>query len=241
VRRAAALVLAALALTGCETSAEKSAKLERAAKRAAASGAALAGVPSITRPSAHVKVVAATLVHASEGAAAAVTLRNESPRALGQVPIAITLKDARGRTVFENNAPGSEAALVSVPSIPAHAQLTWVDDQLPAKSEARSVSALVGEGRPLAASSPAISVGAVHLIEEATGQAATGTATNRSKTTQQHLVVFVVARRGVSIVAVGRAMLPELGAGASSQFRVFFTGSPQGAQLEASAPPTTFP
>jgi hypothetical protein len=241
VRRAAALVLAALALTGCETSAEKSAKLERAAKRAAASGGALAGVPSITRPSAYVKVVAATLVHASEGAAAAVTLRNESPRALGQVPIAITLKDARGRTVFENNAPGSEAALVSVPSIPAHAQLTWVDDQLPAKSEARSVSALVGEGRPLAASSPTISVGAVHLIEEATGQAATGTVTNRSKTAQQHLVVFVVARRGVSIVAAGRAMLPELGAGASSQFRVFFTGSPQGAQLGASAPPTTFP
>lgn len=47
--------------------------------------------------------------------------------------------------MFQNDVAGSESALVTVPPLPAHGQLTWVDDQLP-KSEASSVSARVGEG-----------------------------------------------------------------------------------------------
>jgi hypothetical protein len=45
--------------------------------------------------------------------------------------------------------------------------------------------------------------------------------------------------RGGRIVAAGRAVLPEVGAGQRAPFQVFFIGSPQGAQLQASAPPTT--
>jgi hypothetical protein len=238
--RRAALLLAALALTGCETSVEKSARLERAAKRAAVGGVAGAQVPAVTRPSAYVKVVGATLLHSTEGAAAAVTLRNNSPRTLEKVPIAITLKDARGRSVFQNNAAGSEAALVSVPSIAGHGELTWVDDQLPAKGNASSVNALVGEGVPFSGRAPALSVTGVHSSEEASGPGVSGSVANRSSNAQLHLVVFVIARRGSSIVAAGRAVLPEVAAGASTQFRAFFVGNPQGALLEANAPPATF-
>jgi hypothetical protein len=238
--RRAALLLAALALTGCETTAEKSAKLEREAKRSGASaGQGSAQVPSITRPSAYVKVLGAALVHGSEGAAAAVTLRNDSPRTFAAVPIAITLKDAHGHTVFQNNAAGSEAALVSVPSIGAHSELTWVDDQLPAKSEAASVGASVGEGTAVSGTAPAVSVSGVHTSEEASGAGATGTLANHSATAQLHLVVFVIARRGASVLAAGRAVLPELRAGASQTFHAFFIGNPQGAQLQASAPAGT--
>jgi hypothetical protein len=238
--RRAAFVLIALTLTGCETTAEKSAKLERTAKSAAAVRPA-AQVPSVTRRSADVRVLGATLLRSSEGGAAAVTLRNDSPRTLKEVPIAITLKDAGGHSVFQSDVAGSEPALVAVPSIPARGELTWVDDQLP-KSTATSVSVRVGEAPAVSGKAPPIAVTGARVEEEATnGPTATGTVSNHSRTAQLHLVVFAVARRGGRIVAAGRAVLPELAGGASAPFHAFFVGDPRGAQLEASAPPVTFP
>jgi hypothetical protein len=40
--------------------------------------------------------------------------------------------------------------------------------------------------------------------------------------------------------AAGRAVLPEVSAGASLPFQAFLQGNPSGARLEASAPATTF-
>ena len=93
-------MLAALALTACESNQERSAKLEKAAKvqeGAAARRRALAQrALTITRPSTKVKVTGATLVRGSEGAAAVITLRNVSATALRDLPIQITVRDARG-------------------------------------------------------------------------------------------------------------------------------------------------
>ena len=63
---------------------------------------------------------------------------------------------------------------------------------------------------------------------------------NRSKVAQQKLVVYVTARRAGRIVAAGRAILPEVAAGASVPFQAFLVGSAAGTQLQASAPATTF-
>ena len=66
----------ALALGGCETTAEESARLERAAGVQAGHGATAAkGLVDHARRH-HVRVLGATLLHSSEGAAAAVTLLN---------------------------------------------------------------------------------------------------------------------------------------------------------------------
>lgn len=230
----------ALALTGCETTAEKSAKLEAKAKREQALHPALTqkGL-SIARASTAVQVVSATVLHSSEGAAAVVTLRNVSSRALREVPIAITVKNAHGATLFQNDAPGLETALVSVPSLPPHGELTWVDDQVPPTGEPATVSALVGEAQTAPEKVPAINVEGVHQIEDPTnGVGAAGTVHNRSKVVQRSLVVFAVARRAGRIVAAGRAVLPEAPAGAATPFQVFFVGNPSGAHLETSAPPT---
>jgi hypothetical protein len=87
---------------------------------------------------------------------------------------------------------------------------------------------------------PRVSVGGVHTFADPTnGVGVEGTVTNSSKVAQQKLVVYVVARRGGRIVAAGRAVLPEVPAARGTPFQVFCIGSPQGAQLEASAPPTT--
>ncbi|MFI4992468.1 MAG: hypothetical protein ACHQCH_02485 [Solirubrobacterales bacterium] len=225
----------ALALTGCETTAEKSSKLEKAAKHTTLLQTGL----SITHTSTEVKVVSTTVLHDSEGAAVAVTLRNLSPHTLRDVPLAITVKDAGGKTLFRNDAPGLEAAFTSLSSLSAHGEVTWVDDQVPAAGQPVNVSAQAGVAPAAAAIPPKIEARGVHLAEEASSAiAAAGTIENRSKVAQRSLVVFVLARRAGRIVAAGRAVLPEVPAGSSVPFQAFFIGDPRGAQLQASAPAT---
>ena len=233
-------MLAALALSGCETTAEKSAKLEAKAKREQALHPTITqrGL-SIAHAGTRVRVVEATVVHNSEGAAAVVTVRNVSARALRSLPIAIAVKDAGGRTIFQNNSPGLEAALTHVSSLRAHGSLTWVDDQIPSPGAPASVNVTVGEAATASGSQPRIEVDGARPGEEASDET-TGTVRNRSSVTQQKLVVYVIARRAGKIVAAGRAVLPEAPAGASAPFHAFLVGNPAGARLEASAPATTF-
>lgn len=226
-----ALALAAIALTcsGCETTAEKSAKLERAAKRVA--HATQTGL-SIARPSTVVKILAKSVVHSSQGTAIVLTLRNDSSHALGEVPIAVALKGANGASVYSNSTPGLAKTLTSVALLPAHAELTWIDDQ--AQGEG-TISAEVGEGKPVTGALPTMTVHEAQLSEGS----AEGSVSNGSQTAQSELVVYAVARRAGRIVAAGRAVLASLGAGASSPFQIFFIGETNGATLQASAPPTS--
>jgi hypothetical protein len=254
---AGALVLAALALlcSGCETTAEKSAKLEKAAKRVAL--AQQTGL-SITRQSTVVKVTSASVVRGAEGSAAIVTLRNSSAKALRDVPLAITLKDARGSSVYSNDTPGLAKTLTSVALLPAHGEITWIDDQIAARA-ANSVSANVGEGAAVddgtnvgegsaaaggggggGGGAPRLELQGTHLAEDPGGGVdAEGTIVNRSRVEQSELVIYAVARRRGRVVAAGRAVLASLAAGASTPFQIFFVGDPKGAQLQLSVPPTT--
>ena len=75
---AAVALLALLALSGCESTQEKSAKLEKTAHHTRLVERGL----SVLEQSADVRVLGATLVHGAEGAAAVVTLRNDSAHAL---------------------------------------------------------------------------------------------------------------------------------------------------------------
>jgi hypothetical protein len=236
--RPAALLLCALALGGCETTAEKSAQLERVAKHAALDSER--GL-TIAKTSPYVKVIATQVLHSGEQTAAIVTLRNLSSHALRDLPIAITVRDASGHAIFQNNAPGLETALTSVALLPADAQGTWVDDQVQASGAPASVAALVGEAPRAPAGVPRLHVGDVHAIEDpASGSGAAGTVANASGIVQRDLVVYALARRGGKLVAAGRAVLPEVPAHGSSGFEIFWVGNPTGAQLVLSAPPTTF-
>jgi hypothetical protein len=182
-----------------------------------------------------VKIISTSVLRSSEAAVAVVELQNLSDRALRSVPIAITVTDARGATIYENNTAGLGAALVSIPSLASHATFTWVDDQLPASASAAAVSARVGESPALAGSVPQIAVAGVHLIEDPTnGVGAAGTVTNPSRVAQSKLVIFGLARRAGRIVAAGRAVLPELRVG-SMPFQIFFVGDPREAQLRVGA------
>jgi hypothetical protein len=243
VRRIGVLLLLALALGGCESSQERSAQIERRVKLARAAGG---GAPSehglrISGASAQVRVLATAVLHDSEGTAAVVTLRNRSGHALRDVPIAITVRDAAGGALYQNNAPGLEAALTSVPLLEPGAPFTWIDDQVQVSGAGApsGVSALVGEAPQAPASVPQIEVSGVHATEEAGGAGEAGTVQNGSAVAQHNLVVYGLARRDGRIVAAGRAVLSEVAAHGSSPFQVLFIGSATGAQVEASAPPST--
>jgi hypothetical protein len=230
------VVTAALALTGCETTAEKSAALERTAHHSHLAERGL----SITKQSADVRVLGAVLVHGAEGAAVVVTLRNDTAHAYKNVPIAITVKNAHGSTIFQNNAPGLEPALTSLGSMPAHSEATWVDDQVPGSGGPASVSAIAGESPIASGPVPRIEVADVHPSEESGTATAAGTVRNRSNVAQQALVVYVIARRAGRIVAAGRAILPEVSSGVSVPFQAFLVGASARARLEANAPASTF-
>jgi hypothetical protein len=124
--------------------------------------------------------------------------------------------------------------------MPAHSGATWVDDQVPAAGGPSSVSAIAGEPPIASGPVPGIEVADVHPSEESGTATAAGTVRNRSNVAQQSLVVYVLARRADTIVAAGRAILPEVPAGASVPFQAFLVGAPHGASLQASAPATTF-
>jgi hypothetical protein len=235
--RRLALALVALALAGCESTQEKSAKLKTKAKHLALATTGL----QITKTSTQVAVVEAVPISGSEGSAVAVTLRNRSSRALREVPIAVTVTDASGRTLYANDAPGLESALISVPSIAPHQTLTWVDDQIPDGGSPARASARVGEAPTFTSSMPRLSVSGVQRTEDPTnGSGASATVTNSSAITQRNLVAYAVARRRGRIVAVGRALLPEVPAGGSAPLQVYFVGEANGATLELTPSPTTF-
>ncbi len=234
--RLLALALAAIALAGCESTQEKSAKLEKLAKREAAEHKSPAQLNlTIAKPSKIVIVDATAVLHSSEGAAAAVTLHNRSSSALRNVPIEITVKDAHGATLYTNATPGLAAALASVPLLAAHATTTWVNDQVQLASTPASVSAKVGEGERVAGPVPQLAVVGAHLAEGA----AEGNVVNHSSVGQHEVVVYAIARRGGAIVAAGRALVPQIEVGATEHFQAFLIGNSQGAQLEVSAPPST--
>ena len=240
MRRTGLVLLAlALALTGCETTAEKSAKLEAAAKRqeqAATSTARAPRAPSITRTSTVVKVLAGSVLRSSAAAAAVVTVRNLSGAALRDVPIEITVRSASGSSLYTNDMPGLADGLADIPLLAAHGELTWVDDQVPANGAPSSVSAKIGEGERVTAPSPPLSVSATTLSDgSASEPSAEGSVVNHSALAQSEVVVYALARRAGRIVAAGRALLAQAAAASATRFQLYFVGDPRGAQLQFSA------
>jgi hypothetical protein len=227
-------------LSACQSTAEHSAELEKSAKH---ERLALRGI-SVTRENPNVRVVGSTVVHSNAGTAVVVALRNTSKRTIVDAPIEITVRDAKGAVLFQNDQPGADSALTHVSLLEAGREAAWVDDQVqipaPPGPPAASASAVVGPGTQPSGSVPSLRVSGTTLGGEGEETGASGTVTNLSKVPQEHLVVYALARKAGRIVAAGRAVLPEVGAGASVPFQAYFVGDPRGARIEASAPATTF-
>ncbi|MFZ2112770.1 MAG: hypothetical protein WAU77_03450 [Solirubrobacteraceae bacterium] len=228
----------AVTLCGCESTQERSAELQHQAKHDVLAARSAA----VTKESPSVQVLQSTVIHSSSQSAVVVALRNTSTHTLENAPIEVTVRDARGSVLYQNNASGLEPSLSTVSLLMPGRETIWVDDQVTASGVPASASALVGEGTQASGSIPQLSISGTHQSAEAGAETTlSGGVTNHSRTPQQNLVVYAVARRGVKIVAAGRAVLPEVPAASTNvPFQIYFVGDPSNAQIQTSAPATTF-
>ena len=231
-----ALVLVALLGLGCESTQDKSARLEREGAGAIDEQKGVV----VSRESKDVKVLSTTVLQDENGTAAVVRMRNSARSALTQVPVSIDVRARTGRSVFRNNDAGLEPTLVRVPLLRPGEEFTWVNDQVAVSGKPRAVRAKVGEASPLRGTPPRVTVTAPRLEQDpVSGVAATGFVANRSRVEQRKLVVFAVARKGGRVVAAGRAQINRLKAGKRARYTVFFIGDPRGARITLEAPPTS--
>ena len=231
-----ASLVALTALPGCDTTAQRSAELAAQSKTIATErGVEVAKVNTAVRV-----VDSATLTDAN-GSAVVVTVRATGTTALASLPIAIDVRDAAGKTIFRNDTPGAEPALVSLPVLSPGRSVTWVHDQVQAAGAPPArVVVRVGASRATAPRRlPRLTVSALALESDPTsGVEGAGRVTNDSAVPQRRLTIYAVARRGSKVVAAGRAVINRVGAGRSAGFSVFFIGDPRGARLTVTAPPT---
>jgi hypothetical protein len=234
---AASLALA-VASAGCESSQAKSRQLAKHAK-----GLLNQKGLTVTRQNADVKVVDAAVLHDANGTAVVVRMRSRAGAAQVDVPIGIDVTDAKGSSLFKNDAGGLEHSLVARSVVPAGGEVLWVNDQVTASGAPAKVSAAIGPSKstfegPL----PKLVVSNVHLTPEPHGVAARAVIENRSTVAQRNVLVFAIARAGGKIVAAGRAIVPKLPAGPKAKpvhLTVFFIGDPRRGTLQLEAAPTT--
>jgi hypothetical protein len=228
-------VLAGVSLTACESSQDKARKLREQAVAAAPKPLV------ISHPYRDVKVLDSALLHDQYGDAIAVELKNESNKTLVDVPILVDLRDSKGKSVYKNDAAGSEPALNHVALMKPGETFTWVNDQLKPDRLAKSAKVTIGppEGKA-PAKLPELVVSTPRTSNDISGTKVSGTVTNKSQIDQTQLTLFAVARQGGRIVAAGRGAIKKLKVGAApGSYVIFFIGNPAGADVTVEAPPVT--
>jgi hypothetical protein len=233
---AVAAVGIALVTTGCQSTQSKSAEI----------AAELGPVQQeeglkITKPSKDVKVVSATLLSDEAGSAVVVVVRNESNQDLANVPIAIDVLDASGKSVYGNDLPGLEPALTSIPYVAAGKETTWVHDQVLAAGKPKTVKVVVGEGgTPFSGEVPEFTVSAPKLDGDPySGVVAGGNVENKSGEKVDRLLLYAVAREGSKVIAAGRGAIEKVKPEPKPlPYNVYFIGDPTGGEVEMTLFPT---
>ena len=233
----ALVALSALPLSGCQSTQSKSAELEKEGSTTLFKEKGL----QVGEVSSAVKVVGGEVLSDQNGAAVVVTVHNGSDRDLKDVPIAIDVVDEKGKSVFKNNLPGLEQALVAIPFIKAGQTLDWVNDQVLATGTPAAVKVKVGETKETIDSPiPDLQVGDPTLrTDPVSGTEATGEVVNRSGEDQRNLLLYGVARQGDNVVAAGRGVISRLKPTTKPvNYHIFFIGDPSGAQVTVTSFPT---
>jgi hypothetical protein len=229
-------LLAAASLAACQSTQDRSAELEAegATKLLSESGV------EIKKESTEVKATSTSLLSDANGSAVVVDLHNSSNEDLVDVPILVEALDAKGKSVYGNDIPGIEPALATVPYIPAGGDVEWVNDQVLASAEPKSVKVKIGASSDsYSGDIPDIEVSKPTIEgDPSSGIEATGTVVNRTGEDQGRLLLYAVGRKGGKVVAAGRGAIEHLKAGTKPlHYDIFFIGDPKGADLEVTQYP----
>jgi hypothetical protein len=236
IRAGVLLLVAAVALSACQTTQELSRERAKTAKKLVAEKGLTVG-----KANPDVKIGVTAVLQDANGIAAVVELRNKGKGAQARLPVAIAVTDSHGKPLYRNNLAGLEDSLVSMALLDRGQDAFWVNNQVTATGKPAKVSAVVGMAKgKLPAKVPSLAISGVHVSSDSGSTIAKGTITNKSTIAQKRVTIFCVARRGSRIVAAGRAIVdtvPPAG-GKPTPFTVFFIGNPKGAKLVFAAPPT---
>jgi hypothetical protein len=234
-------LLALVALAGCESTADKSARIAAEGKKAVQASGTLK-----IRRSADLRVARAVVVRGEGGAvAAAVEVRNRGARAQRDVPVLIDVRDAHGTSLYKNDQVGLQPALQRLASVGARRTAWWVNDQVTVAAAPRRVRARVGAAPSASARAiPRVRLRGVHWESDATGRYLSGTVVNPVARVLRDVPIFAVALKGRRVVAAGRALVPKLPANGTRKqvvFRLFFVGDPRGARVQLTVAPDAAP
>lgn len=226
-----------LALTACESSQTKSARLRASGAKAAQLTTIKAGAKN-----ADVKVAGTTVLTKTNGSAVVVALENTGPTDQVAVPVQIKAEDAKRTVVYKNDLDGLQPALQQMALLRKGKTSFWVNDQVTGATPPKTVAVSVGKakGKPPAAV-PKITLERVKLDSDTSGVFVSGIVVNRSKVSQVNMPIYGVVRRGTKIVAGGRALIERLNPEPQKRptvFRIFFIGNAKGGKLSLEAEPT---
>ncbi len=240
MRRQVALLLVFVApvLAACETTQEKSARLE-------AQGTELAkeGKIELSRTNQSIEILDRYVLTDQYGSAVVLKVRNKSGQGQIDVPIQIDVKDAKGKSVYRNDQEGLEDGLINLQIVEPSQTTWWVNDQVLASGKPAKVEAQVGESEVrYPAKVPEIEVSKPTIeVDPTSGVNVSGTAVNKSAIEQVDMLLYAVAVKGGKVVAAGRGLIPKLKTdGKKAPYNIFFIGDPKGAQIEVFATPNTF-
>lgn len=243
MRRATLFATVALllpALAGCQSTQDESAEREAEGAKALNAKGLEIGAGEVAG---RLEVVDTRVLFDENGGAVVARVRNTGQRDLVKVPIAIDVRNARGKSVFKNNFPGLEQNLVSIPVLRAGETVEWVNDQVFAVTPPESVRVRLAEGEELPGELPEIEVTDPTLQNDpVSGVEVTGKVINHSGEEQRKVILFAVARKGGRIVAAGRGQIPRLKEEESkpATYHIFFIGDPRGAEISVHGFPTQF-
>jgi hypothetical protein len=220
-RGAALGALAVLALCGCETTQELSAKIgRRLGHQRAAPGTTSTGARNRA-----VRVDATALIPGNP-AAVAVRLTNSSATAQTAIPVSLDVLDAKGASVYRNDVKGIEPSLQSLALLPPHASAWFVDDQVLSSGPAPSaVRVEVGAATAPPRTAAAVTTSRVRASTGFPGPHVNATLRNGSSKALRNVTVYAVTVKGGRPVGAGRALVASLAASGSATVTIPIVGS----------------
>lgn len=224
--------------SGCESTQEKSAKLE-------AQGAQLAKIEKVEigAKNRDIEVLDKVLLTDQYGTAVVLRIRNSSAQGQIDVPVGIDVKNAKGKSIFKNDVEGLEEGLQKVQIVEPNSETYWVNDQVLISEKPASVDVEIGRSDiPWPSKIPEIEMTPPELVvDPIDGYEVDGTVFNRSSVEQTDLLLYAVATKGNEVVAAGRGLIPKLKVDDKGEkYNIYFIGDPRGAKVDVFATPNTF-
>jgi len=232
------LLFPVTALAACESTQEKSAKLEAAGEESAVEGKV-----ELKKANRDLEVTGEYLLTDQYGSAVVLEIRNKAAKGHVSVPIQVNVKDVKGKSVYRNDEEGYEDGLLNLQMIGPKETTWWVNDQVLTTGKPAKFDYEIGPpGKAYPSKVPEVEVSKPRLENDPTsGIFVTGTVVNKSAIEQVEMLLYAVAVKNGAVVAAGRGLIPKLKTdGKKTPYNIFFIGNPKGAKIEVFATPDTF-